>query len=261
MELILKDATYKSIKKDNNLCNLNYTFKEGVTFMYGLSGSCLKHLLYQEYKCQSGYVMVNKKATQKDFGYVGLKNYKDFKTDIVCNEMNYINDYYHLNYKNINKRIDNALTLVGLSIKYHNAEFKNLSLGELKKIQLACVLFMNPKIIVFDYYDKNMPNKDIEYLNKLINKLVKMYNKNIIICSDNISLYLNSINRIIVFKNGSLMFNGKISDIYNDELYKYIEMPKIIEFIKYLNNQGHSMDKYIDIKELLKAIYRDVENK
>ena len=31
--------------------------------------------------------------------------------------------------------------------------------------------------------------------------------------------------------------------------------------IKYLDKKGHKFDHYIDIKELLKAIYRDVENK
>lgn len=261
MELMLDNVTYKSLKTDKNLLHVSYVFKEVLTFVNGLSGILLKELLFQEHPCESGFVMVNEHATKKDIGYVGSVELNKFSTDNVNDEMTLLNTSYHLNYHDINKRIDDALLLVGLSANYHNALFKDLSLGELKRIQLACVLFINPQIIIFDYYDKNVTNKDMEYINKLIHKLVKMFHKNIIVCSDNIGVYLNNISNIIIFKGGKIVYQGDSKAIYDDELYKYIAMPKIVEYIKYLNNKGHKMDNYIDIKELLKAIYRDVENK
>ena len=36
-------------------------------------------------------------------------------------------------------------------------------------------------------------------------------------------------------------------------------MPKIVEFTKYVQEQGHNILEYVDIKELIKEIYRNVK--
>ena len=76
-----------------------------------------------------------------------------------------------------------------------------------------------------------------------------------------INLYLNIINNVIIFKDGKIVFTGDNKNLYDDTLYKYIDEPEIIKFIKNANSKGHKLDNYVDIKELIKAIYRDVENK
>ena len=119
--------------------------------------------------------------------------------------------------------------------------------------------FLNPKVIILDFFEKNLSNNIVEYIKKLVYKLNKMYDKNIIICSNNIDIYLNIIKDIVIFDKGNIVYQG--NDLYNSKIYKYIDEPNIVSFIKYLDRKGHKFDRYIDIKELLKAIYRDVENK
>ena len=153
------------------------------------------------------------------------------------------------------------MKMANLDPKYLNEDYSILSTTILKKMSLAIALFINPKILIFDNYDKQMSNKDIEYFKKLVYKLNKMYNKNIIVSSNNIDNYLNIITNIVILDNGKIVFNGTNKDLYDNKLYKYIDEPNIISFIKYLDKKGHKFDNYIDIKELLKAIYRDVENK
>ena len=261
MELILKDVYLKTDKVNKNLINVNYSFKEGITFCNGLSGKVLKELLFQERKIDNGIVMVSEMATKKDVGVVGWNTANDFNKSNLADEVIYLINEYNLNYNDIARRIKDALIMAGLNINYMNVYFSDLSSSELKKISLALLLFVNPKIMIMDYYDKNLCDSDINYFKKLIHKLSTMYHKNIIICSDNINPYLGIIDNIVIFKNGIIKFIGNKNDLYSDELYKYIDEPDIISFIKFANNKGHKLEHYVDIKELIKAIYRDVENK
>ena len=49
-----------------------------------------------------------------------------------------------------------------------------------------------------------------------------------------------------------------INNFYNDELYKYVKMPKTVSLIKYLESNGHKIDHEVTFNETLKAIYRGV---
>ena len=259
MEIILDNVSYKSKKEEENLNNINYIFKNSITFVNGLNAKLLKDLLFQEKNTKSGFVALDKKGKKYDIFY-SSNDYK-FNKNNLYEEIEYFNKYYKLNIKNIDKRIKDALRMVNLDVTYISENFKDMSLNERKLVQLAIALILNSKVIILDYFDKNLNYSEINYIKKLLSKLNKMYNKNIIIFSDNIDNYINIIKNIVIFRNGNMVFEGTNKDIYNNNLYKYIDEPNIISFIKYLNKNGHEFDEYIDIKELLKAIYRDVENK
>ena len=47
-------------------------------------------------------------------------------------------------------------------------------------------------------------------------------------------------------------------DFYDDELYKYVNIPNIVDFIKFVNNDNKRLDNNIEIYELIKDIYRSV---
>jgi energy-coupling factor transporter ATP-binding protein EcfA2 len=258
MEIVLKELSLNSLKEDENLKDVNYVFKEGITFCYGLKGIVIKELLFQERKMTSGIIMVNKIGLKKDIAYIGIN---DFKEDNLLKELNYYNVYYHLNYHDIEKRGYDALKMVGLSSNYLTKSFSSLSSNTLKKLILARSLFINPQIMIFDNYEKGLTGKDQIYFNKLINKLVKMYHKNIIICSNDFTSYIGIINNIVVFKDGKIVYKNDNSFYYDEKVYQFLPIPDIISFINYVKKQGHNIDNYLDIKEIIKSIYRDVENK
>ena len=258
MELILDKVLYESPKDYNSLNNITYTFKEGINFLYGLNGSLLKDILYQQVKPKKGYVMVNIEASKKDIYLVSLD--ESFNKTNLLDEVYYLNEYYHLNYSDPLDRIRKSMIMVGLN-NYSNCYFSDLSNGEIKKIKLALALFLNSKIIILDYYDKGLSSKDREYLCKLLRKISNMYNKNIIVCSDNLNDYINIVDKVIIFDNGNLVCEKNKNELYDNDIYKYISMPDIIKMIKYLESNGHKFDHYIENNELLKAIFRDVENK
>lgn len=259
MEIILDKVKYSSKKIDENINNVTYTFKNSITFVDGISGQLIRDLLYQEKLPKKGIVALNKKGKKYDISYLS-KDYVFYKNNIY-EEIVYLNKIYRLNYKNIEKRIKDALKMVNLDITYISEDFDSLSSNEKKLLSLAIALIINSKIIILDYFEKGLSYNQINYMKKLLLKINKMYNKSIIIISNDLDNYINIVRDIVIFNMGDIVFKGTKDDLYNNELYKYIDTPHIINFIKYLEKKDHKFDHYIDIKELLKAIYRDVENK
>ena len=259
MEIILDDVNYKSKNIEGNLNNVSYIIKNGVNFIYGIDATLIKDLLFQNKVTKSGYVALNKSGKKYEISFISKDN--NFHKSNLYDEVVYLNKLYKLNYKDVDKRIKDALKMVNLDVTYMSENFEDMSFNELKLIKLVIALILNSKIIVLDYFEKEMPFNQINHIKKLLLKLNKMYNKNIIIFSNDIESYLNIINNIVIFNDGNIVFEGTNKDLYNNDIYKYIDEPKIISFIKYLRSKNHLFDDYIDIKELLKAIYRDVENK
>ena len=259
MEIILDNVSYDVKVMDEKLLNVSYTFSSGITFCSGLSGKVIKELLFQEKKISAGYVMVSGKAKVYDVCYVGDE--VSFSKETIYQELVYLNDYYKLGYKDIEKRIINALKICDVSLDWMNVKFDNMSEEMLKLMQLVKGMFLKSKIFLLDYFDKGMDDKDVNYVKKLLYKLNKMYNKSVIIFSNDLERYMSIVNDVVVFLDGKVVYKGDKSSFYDDKLYKYIDMPYIIHYVKYLEINGHKFDKYIDIKELLKAIFRDVENK
>ncbi len=256
MEIILDNVYFESKVKEENINNISYTFKNSITFVNGVSFKLIKDLLFLE-KEYLGNIYLSSKANKKDIAY--LSNSNSFKKDTLYEELVYLNKIYKLGYKDIDKKINDSIIMANLNNSYLFKDFDDMTNNELKLCSLVKALFLNPKVIILDYFEKNLSNNVIEYIKKLVFKLNKMYDKNIIICSNNIDVYLNIVKDIVIFNNGNIVYQG--NDLYNSKIYKYIDEPNIISFIKYLDKKGHKFDRYIDIKELLKAIYRDVENK
>jgi energy-coupling factor transporter ATP-binding protein EcfA2 len=256
MEIILNNVYYESKVREENINNITYTFKNSITFVNGISLKLIKELLFLE-KEYLGNVYLSSRANKKDVAY--LNNSPVFKKDNLYEELEYLDRIYKLNYSNLNKKISDSIRMANIDMSYMYKEFDDMTANELKLCSLVRALFLNPKVIILDFFEKNLSDNIVEYIKKLVYKLNKMYDKNIIICSNNIDIYLNIIKDIVIFDKGNIVYQG--NDLYNSKIYKYIDEPNIVSFIKYLDRKGHKFDRYIDIKELLKAIYRDVENK
>ena len=152
------------------------------------------------------------------------------------------------------KNIENALRMVDLNNQVMDKKFDELNFRELWKLELASKLD-NEVIIVGNLY-KNLIHKDIEYVKKLFLKLSQNYHKKIIVIDKNVLTFMGITKTIIVIKNKKVEYIT--NDFYDDKLYLYTKMPKIVEFIKYINEKNHNIKEHLDIYELIKDIYRSV---
>lgn len=160
----------------------------------------------------------------------------------------------------IDKRVSDALKMVGLDDSYLDRDPFKLSNGEQRKVAIASILIVNPKIIVFDEPTIGLDYESKKNFIKLIRMLKNRYNKTIIIISHDIDFIHNISDYVILLDKGNVILTGNKYDILGnpDVLKEYnLPVPKVVEFsYKVLKNKGIKMGYRDDVNDLLKDIYR-----
>ena len=70
-------------------------------------------------------------------------------------------------------------------------------------------------------------------------RLKNKFNKTIILLSKDLTFMFELVDKLYVINKGKLVLSGGKEIYYDNKLYKYVEMPKIIEFTKYAQECGH----------------------
>ena len=138
-----------------------------------------------------------------------------------------------------------------------NITISSLSPVDKKKIQLAYVLCKREKYIILDYFEKGLNSKEINYFKKLFKK-IKEYQISVIVHTNDVNFIISIVDKICLVKNDNVVKILPKYDLYNNEIYDYVDMPTIIEFINYCKSIGINIDNYLDNKEIIKAIFRMV---
>ncbi len=168
-----------------------------------------------------------------------MENY-NYKTDIVV------------------KHVVQSVKIVGLDETYWDRDPNELSIVEKKKGDLASVISYNPNVIVLDNFERGLSYREREYFRKLFLKLKNKFDKTIILISNDVSFLFDIVDKVHVINKGKLVLSDGKDIFYNNNLYKYTKIPKIVEFTKYVESCGYDIKKCTDIKELIKELYRNV---
>ena len=171
----------------------------------------------------------NVNAIRRNIGFVYSNYNKLFLEVSVLKEISNIMNNYNYKTDNVVKHVVQSLRIVGLDESFLDRDPNELSRVEKKKVELASVISYNPEVLVLDNFDIGLSYREKEYFRKLFLKLKNKYNKTIILISNN-----------------------------DSNLYRYVNIPKIIEFTKYVEMNGYDIKKCTDIKELIKELYRNV---
>ena len=200
----------------------------------------------------------NVNELRKRIGIVPFENNVYLKKTVKDEIKNAMANYGYKT-RNIVKHIVDSLTIVGLDDSYLSRDPNTLSFVEKKKVNFALVMSYNPEVLVIESFDKGLTFREREYFRKLFLKLKNKYNKTIILINSELPFMFDVVDKLIVVNKGRVVISGNKDIFYEEKLYKYVEVPKILEFIKYANSEGHDIQEYTDIKELIKGLYRDVK--
>ena len=231
LSLIENKSTNKEIKY---LDNVSLTINEGS--IVGISGDNISVI--------SNLLMVTK---------------NNFVTKSVKEEIKLVMKNYEYKTKNENQHIVDSLKIAGLSEDYLDRNPNELSMTEKKKFNLACLLSYNPEVIILEDFYKGLIYREREYYKKLFLKLKNNFKKTIIILGNDLTFMFNLVDNLYVINKGKVVIRGDKDVFYKDELYSYLEMPKIVEFTKYAQSKDHKILEYTDLKELIKELYRNVK--
>lgn len=256
--------------------DLNLSFSDGRVYgIVGQNGSGKTTLLELMYSLilptngkikMSNLVVSDKKNVNKVHSKIGFV-YQQVSEQLFNNNVyeellfSLIDHEYHTD--NIEKRISDALKMVGLDDSYRNRNISTLSSGEKRKVAIACSIIYNPKVLLLDEPTAGLDFSDKEDLIKLIRLLKNRYDKTIIIASNDIDFLHRIVDNVFVLYNKKVVLSGDKYFVFTkvDELKQYgVKAPSVIEFSnKVLEYKKIKMGYRDDINDLIKDIYRFVK--
>jgi len=188
---------------------------------------------------------------------------EQFFCKTVKQEIEFGMNVFHYRTSTIEKRVIDALKMVGLNESYLEMDPFKLSHGEMRSVAIASVLAFNPKVIIFDEPTIGLDSASKKNLIRLIKLLKTRYAKNIIVVSHDTDFLLKISDSVYVLEDGKIVLSGDKYEVFSDEkLMKknHIKLPKMIEFSNLVKKKKGVKIGYRDeINDLIKDIYRYVK--
>lgn len=253
------------------LDNVNFTIEEGeFTAIIGHTGSgksTLIQLFNGLLQPTSGQVIIDGKNIydkeinladiRKDVGLVfQYPEYQLFE-DTVEKDIAFGPKNLGLEQKEIDQRVFESMKMVG--IDYHKFKDKspfNLSGGEKRRVAIAGILAMKPKILILDEPTAGLDPVGRDGILKTISMLHKEYGLNIILVSHSMEDVSRLAEKVIVINNGNCIKTGTPEEIFKEiELLESIGLsaPAISYLIHDLNKNGFNIDSNIYTINALKT--------
>ena len=195
---------------------------------------------------------------RKNFGMVFQHPDNQLVATVVEEDVAFAPENMGIEPSEIRKRVDEALTVVGLS-EYALHDTHKLSGGQKQRVAIAGILAMLPECIIFDESTAMLDPRGREEIISTIKKLQKEKNITVIL----ITHYMNEAtkaDRIIVVDNGTVISDGTPREVFDrDELlYKAgLEAPQSSNLVKRLKNAGADISETVlDAEEAASVLGR-----
>ena len=199
------------------------------------------------------------KEIRSKIGYVYQNPYDMFFNKTVYDELSFGMKEFKYRIDTMKKRVNDALSLVGLKEDCLSLDPQTLNLVEARKLSLASVLIYNPKVIVLDEITNGLSYPEKRDLVRLIKKLKNEYKKTIIILSKDTSFCYEVTDYVYLMYLTKITKEGKKDLFENYDLESInLETPKIVSFVKECKKKNHNISYYNNILDLIKGVYRDV---
>jgi len=166
----------------------------------------------------------------------------------------------------IKKRVMKAMELVGLSYeKFKDLSPFELSGGEKRRVSIAGVVAMEPKILVLDEPTAGLDPKARLSILDNIKKLHTEYRNTIVLVSHNIDDIADFSDRVLVMHNGkNILFDTPQSVFKNMELLKDIglDVPQVLVLARELKKNNFNIDDNIfKLDDIVDAIKSEFERR
>ena len=160
------------------------------------------------------------------------------------------------------KRAIEALELVGLSEKYYDTSPFDLSGGQKRRVAIAGVLAMRPKVLVLDEPTAGLDPKGRDEILDQIAYLQKERNLTVILVSHSMEDIAKYVDRIVVMNKGRKMYDGEPKEVFAH--YKELEKvglaaPQVTYIMHALSEKGmHVNTEVTTIEEAVDEILKEI---
>lgn len=233
----IKNLTYvyspKTPFEKTALSDVNLTIEEGqFVGIVGATGSgkstLIQHLnglIKIQDKKKSSVVVNGKSATDKktlknlrfDVGMVFQYPEYQLFADTVEKDVAFGPKNMKLEKEEIDRRVRRAIEVVGLDYdKFANRSPFDLSGGEKRRVAIAGVIAMEPKILVLDEPVAGLDPQGREEILALVKKLQKEISPTIIMVSHNMDDIAVIADRIVALKDGKIVADGTPKEVFSN---------------------------------------------
>lgn len=277
MSIIVKDLNFvyspKSPFEKHALINVNLSVEEGdflaIIGHTGSGKSTFVQHLNGLVKLQSGTIIVDGiDLSQKKIDYKKLRGtvgmvfqYPEYQlfADTVYDDVAFGPKNLKLSKQEIDERVKEAIKLVGLDFDYVNQKSPfELSGGEKRRVALAGVLAMRPKILVLDEPTAGLDPQGKKEILDLVTTLHKTMTPTIIMINHDMDEVARYANKVAVFDMGSVKYLLKPEQLAQkqDQLVKMgLDIPTLAKLKNYLATKGISLpDDCITIEKMVEYL-------
>lgn len=154
-----------------------------------------------------------------------------------------------LNEDEINSRVKRAMNMVGLDFEeYRNKSPFDLSGGQKRRVAIAGVVAMEPKVLILDEPTAGLDPKGRDDILTQIRKLHDEYEMTIILVSHSMEDVAKVASRILVMHNGKCILDGEPSKVFkNIETLEEVGLavPQVTYLVRELIKKGFSISEDI----------------
>lgn len=247
--LSLQNISYKYNDGTNALHNINLDIPLGKKIVLlgnnGAGKSTLFQLLNGILKPTSGSILVDGetlaykrqqiKKLRQEVGIVFQDPETQLFSTSVLDDISFGPKNLGLSSQEREKAVENAIALTEVeSIKHKPPHL--LSIGQKKRVAIAGIVAMNPKLMVLDEPTAGL---DPYYSRKLMSLLEIIHNENrtIILSTHNVDFAYEWADQIIILNDGKIISKGHPSDVFLDDTAlskSHLEKPWIMEVFEQL---------------------------
>ena len=160
------------------------------------------------------------------------------------------------------KRAKEALEAVGFPEKYYGQSPFDLSGGQKRRVAIAGVLAMQPKVLVLDEPTAGLDPKGRDEILDQIAELHRQGDMTVVLVSHSMEDIANYVERLIVMNRGEKMFDGTPKEVFSH--YKELEQiglsaPQVTYVMNALKDKGFAVSTEATtieeaVEEIMKAL-------
>lgn len=181
-------------------------------------------------------------------------------SSIVEEELAFGPQNLNLPIEEIDKRVDKALNIMGLTaLRFHATNL--LSGGQKQRLAIASILTMKPQYLILDEPTSMLDQSGRYELINYLKKLNKQHNITIVLITHNIKDILSA-DRLIVLKKGAVVLDStpwKIFSSPENLEISGLNPPDMVKLVNGLNKRGYKLkDEILTTEQMVEFICRQL---
>ncbi len=194
-----------------------------------------------DFNIEAGKKNKNLKALRQEVGLVfQFSEYQLFE-ETILKDVAFGPKNYGFSIEEATEKAKKALKMVGIGEDKYDVSPFDLSGGQKRRIAIAGILALDPKMVVLDEPTAGLDPKGSEEIIDLFVTLNKKFNKTIIIVSHDNEMVYNYCDNTVLMSKGNVVYSGETLSLFNNDDYiedYHLIKPKLVSLKSELNKKG-----------------------